>query len=61
MKDLLGLQEEVRKYTDQIDVIFANAGYGKFAPVENVDEKHFDELFNVLVKGSFSPFSSYYH
>lgn len=53
MKDLLRLQEEVKQYTDQIDVIFANAGYGKFAPVESVDENHFDELFNVLVKGPF--------
>ncbi|WP_160136855.1 SDR family oxidoreductase [Chryseobacterium sp. c4a] len=53
MRDLLRLQEEVKQYTAQIDVIFANAGYGKFAPVENVDENHFDELFNVLVKGPF--------
>lgn len=53
MKDLLKLQEEVRKYTEHIDVIFANAGYGKFAPVESVNESHFDELFNVLVKGPF--------
>lgn len=53
MKDLLNLQQEVRKYTEQIDVIFANAGYGKFAPVESVDEYLFDELFNVLVKGPF--------
>lgn len=53
MKDLLRLQEEVKQYTDHIDAIFANAGYGKFAPVESVDENHFDELFNVLVKGPF--------
>ncbi|SDI21499.1 SDR family oxidoreductase [Chryseobacterium jejuense] len=53
MKDLLNLQQEVRKYTEHIDVIFANAGYGKFAPVENVEESLFDELFNVLVKGPF--------
>ncbi|MDC8100949.1 SDR family oxidoreductase [Chryseobacterium rhizosphaerae] len=53
MKDLMNVQQEVRKYTDHIDVIFANAGYGKFAPVEYVDENQFDELFNVLVKGPF--------
>lgn len=53
IEDLLNLQQEVRKYTEQIDVIFANAGYGKFAPVESVDENLFDELFNVLVKGPF--------
>jgi NAD(P)-dependent dehydrogenase (short-subunit alcohol dehydrogenase family) len=51
--DILRLQEEVRKYTDNIDVLFVNAGYGKFAPIEMVDEAHFDELFNMLVKGTF--------
>lgn len=53
MKDLMNLQQEVKKYTDTIDVLFVNAGYGKFFPIEYVDEQHFDELFNVLVKGSF--------
>lgn len=53
IKDLLILQQKVKKYTEQVDLIFANAGYGKFAPVESVDENHFDELFNVLVKGPF--------
>ncbi|MDQ0780878.1 SDR family oxidoreductase [Chryseobacterium sp. W4I1] len=53
MKDLMNLQQEVRKYTETIDVLFANAGFGKFFPIESVDENHFDELFNVLVKGPF--------
>jgi NAD(P)-dependent dehydrogenase (short-subunit alcohol dehydrogenase family) len=53
INDLLNLQTNVRKHTDTIDVVFANAGYGKFMPVENVDENTFDELFNVLVKGPF--------
>lgn len=53
MNDLLSLQANVRKYADTIDLVFANAGYGKFMPVENVDENTFDELFNVLVKGPF--------
>ena len=41
------------KYTEHIDLVFANAGYGRFAPVEYVDENQFDELFNILVKGPF--------
>lgn len=53
MKDLMNLQSEVRKYAQSIDLVFANAGYGKFAPIENVDENGFDELFNLLVKGPF--------
>lgn len=53
MKDLMNLQHEVKKYTETIDLLFANAGYGKFFPIEQVDENHFDELFNMLVKGPF--------
>lgn len=53
MKDIFRLQEQVKQYTDNVDLLFANAGYGKFAPVEFADEAHFDELFNTLVKGTF--------
>jgi len=53
MKDLMNLQSEIRKYTGTIDLVFANAGYGKFVPIEYIDETLFDELFNVLVKGTF--------
>jgi NAD(P)-dependent dehydrogenase (short-subunit alcohol dehydrogenase family) len=53
MNDIFRLQEQVKQYTATIDLLFANAGYGKFASVENADEAHFDELFNMLVKGTF--------
>ncbi|AZA82942.1 short-chain dehydrogenase [Chryseobacterium lactis] len=53
IEDLMSLQQEVRKYTDHVDLVFANAGYGRFAPIEYVDGKGFDELFNMLVKGPF--------
>lgn len=53
MQDIFRLQEQVKQYTENIDVLFVNAGYGKFASVENADEAHFDELFNMLVKGTF--------
>ncbi|HVI45307.1 MAG TPA: SDR family oxidoreductase [Chitinophaga sp.] len=53
MADISLLQEQVKRYTDKVDVLFVNAGYGKFASVEMVDEAHFDELFNMLVKGTF--------
>ncbi|HCN47574.1 MAG TPA: short-chain dehydrogenase [Chryseobacterium sp.] len=52
-EDLMNLHEQVKQYTSQIDLVFANAGYGRFAPIEYVDENHFDELFNMLVKGPF--------
>ncbi|QIY90474.1 SDR family oxidoreductase [Chryseobacterium gallinarum] len=53
VNDLMNLQAAVKKYTDRIDLLFANAGYGRFASVTDVDVKDFDELFNILVKGSF--------
>jgi len=53
MEAVFRLQEEVKQYTQNIDLLFVNAGYGKFASVENADEVHFDELFNLLVKGTF--------
>lgn len=53
MTDILALPAQVQQYADTIDVLFVNAGYGKFAPIEQVDEAHFDELFGILVKGTF--------
>ncbi|MEC3876462.1 SDR family oxidoreductase [Chryseobacterium salviniae] len=53
IQDIMNLRNKVEKLTGNIHLVFANAGYGKFAPIENVDERHFDELFNMLVKGSF--------
>lgn len=51
--DLMNLKNHIAKFTDKIDVLYANAGFGKFAPIEYADENHFDQLFNVLVKGTF--------
>lgn len=52
MGDLLRLQAAVSALSPHIDVLFVNAGYGKYAPIEAIDEAHFDEQFNVLVKGT---------
>lgn len=43
----------LKQHISQLDILFVNAGYGKFASLETADEAHFDELFNVLVKGAF--------
>jgi NAD(P)-dependent dehydrogenase (short-subunit alcohol dehydrogenase family) len=53
VSDIFDLLQQVKIYTDKLDVLFVNAGYGRFSPIEMVDEAHFDELFNMLVKGSF--------
>ncbi len=53
LSDVLELQKQVKAHTPNLDVLFINAGYGKFASIEMVDEAHYDELFNMLVKGTF--------
>lgn len=53
MADVYKMQKQIKLYTSKIDILFVNAGYGKFAAIEMVDEAQFDELFNMLVKGVF--------
>jgi NAD(P)-dependent dehydrogenase (short-subunit alcohol dehydrogenase family) len=53
LADVFDLRKRVAMHTNGLDILFVNAGYGKFAPIEMVDEAHFDELFNLLVKGTF--------
>lgn len=36
----------------RIDILFANAGVGEFAPLEKVTEEHFDKIFNINVRGT---------
>lgn len=51
--DLQSFGEHLKKHTDQVDVLFVNAGLGKFSPVNEVTEEEFDHQMNVLVKGGF--------
>jgi len=53
INDILDLPQKVKTLSQEIDILFCNAGYGKFAPIEAVTVQQFDELFNVLVKGVF--------
>jgi NAD(P)-dependent dehydrogenase (short-subunit alcohol dehydrogenase family) len=52
IEELKQLANKVTILTGKVDVLFVNAGYGKFATIEEIDEAHFDEQFNVLVKGT---------
>src|SRR5262245_21141003 len=47
LADLDRLYEETRKRFGRIDVLFANAGVARFAPLEAVDEAFFDSMFDV--------------
>jgi len=35
----------------KLDIVFANAGGAKFAPLGKITEEHYDALFNSNVKG----------
>lgn len=52
MKDLMHLNEELRQYTSHLDIVFVNAGFGKYAPLELIDEVHYEEMFNTIVRGT---------
>jgi NAD(P)-dependent dehydrogenase (short-subunit alcohol dehydrogenase family) len=51
LRDLDRLYESV-KAKGKIDVLFANAGTGEFAPLATLTEEHFDKLFDLNVKGT---------
>ena len=54
LADLDALADEVRKNVEGgLDVLFANAGVAYFAPLDAVDEDHFDSQFDINVKGLF--------
>lgn len=51
LDDLDRLYEVVGKQAGAIDVLFANAGGGEFAPLQEVTEAHYERTFAVNVKG----------
>ncbi len=51
LADLDRLYARVMREHGRIDVLFANAGVSKFAPLGSITEEHFDELFGINVKG----------
>jgi NAD(P)-dependent dehydrogenase (short-subunit alcohol dehydrogenase family) len=51
LSDLDGLYATIRRQKGHIDILFANAGTGQFAPLGQITEEHFDKTFNANVKG----------
>jgi NAD(P)-dependent dehydrogenase (short-subunit alcohol dehydrogenase family) len=49
--DLDKLYTAVKEQKGKLDIVFANAGIGEFAPLDQITEDHFDKQFNVNVKG----------
>jgi NAD(P)-dependent dehydrogenase (short-subunit alcohol dehydrogenase family) len=52
LDDLDRLFAIVREKKGRVDVLFANAGLGEFAPLGQITEAHFDKTFDVNVKGT---------
>jgi NAD(P)-dependent dehydrogenase (short-subunit alcohol dehydrogenase family) len=51
LEDLDRLYETIGK-KGRLDIVFANAGFAEFAPLDKITEQHFDSLFNTNVKGA---------
>ena len=49
--DIDKLYAAVAEQKGKLDIVFANAGTGEFAPLGQITEAHFDKQFNVNVKG----------
>ena len=52
LADLDRLYETVKKEKGRIDVLFASAGTGEFAPIGEVTEEQFDKTFGLNVRGT---------
>lgn len=51
--DIRRLADEAKRLLGGVDVLFANAGNGMFAPIGDVDEALYDRQFDLNVKGVF--------
>lgn len=52
LEDLDRLYDTVKKEKGKIDILFASAGRGDFSSIGDVSEKHFDEIFDLNVRGT---------
>jgi NAD(P)-dependent dehydrogenase (short-subunit alcohol dehydrogenase family) len=49
--DLDRLFAQIEREKGKLDIVFANAGAAKFAPLGKITEEHYDSIFNGNVKG----------
>ncbi len=52
LADIEKLFAVVKEKKGGLDIVFANAGVGEFAPLGKITEAHFDKQFNVNVRGT---------
>lgn len=51
LADLDRLFGQIKKEKGKLDVVFANAGVAKYAPLGEITEEIYDSIFNINVKG----------
>ena len=52
LDDLDKLVAQIKREKGRLDIVYANAGGGSFAPVGAITEEHFDQTFDTNVKGT---------
>ena len=52
LPDLDRLFATIKAQKGRLDILFANAGVGEFAPLGKITEEHFDKIFGVNVRGT---------
>ena len=53
LDDLDRLLAQIKQEKGKLDIVFANAGIAKYAPLGQTSEELFDSIFNINVKGTF--------
>jgi NAD(P)-dependent dehydrogenase (short-subunit alcohol dehydrogenase family) len=52
LADIEKIYQIIREQKGKLDILFANAGIGEFAPLGKITEEHFDKQFDINVKGT---------
>ena len=59
LEEIDRLYQEIAEKLGKIDVLFANAGIGRFTRLEDTTESIYDEVFSINLKGLYSVFQVY--
>jgi NAD(P)-dependent dehydrogenase (short-subunit alcohol dehydrogenase family) len=52
LDDLDKLFGQIKREKGRLDIVYAKAGGGRFAPIGQITEEHFDKAFDTNVKGT---------
>ncbi len=51
LDDLDRLFAQIKREKGRLDIVFANAGVAKYAPLGTITEEHYDTIFNAAASG----------